>query len=154
MMKTGEVFELTTQIDDKIFQAEEAIRNLKSKYRRIHKMCPHELVFKYKDNYPKRMDYDGNYYCPACGKTIKCREEEQLFSTDFCDSRVIDLTNLSLFGSSRVLFNIKKTVRDNMDLFYDTDIKDEVLSCLMTEVLIDYESDYYDHSKVYAKRRD
>ena len=84
----------------------------------------------------------GKYYCPACGKTIMCYKNGQIKETDFKDSRVIPLTNLSLVGTPQLHNTIRNEVLDNMDFYYDYIIPDEELSSRMEEVLKNMQDDY------------
>ena len=85
-------------------------------------ICPHEIVFKYTDDHPRKTATDGSYFCPACGKTIRCYHKEQLSETPFNNSRIIPLTDLSLFGTSEVHHIIRNEVYNNMELYYNKDI--------------------------------
>ena len=101
-METRKIFEETGKIGNEIGRLREKIEHLNIKYLEMTKLCPHEIVFKYNDNHPRKMMIDGTYFCPACGKTIRCFGIDQIYDTPFKDSRIILLSNLSLLGTTEV----------------------------------------------------
>lgn len=141
-MKTKEVFEEKDKLEEEINKVQELLNRLNNKSNEITKLCQHEIVFKYKDNYPRKMAFDGNYFCPACGITIKCFNKEQIKESIFNNSRIIPITHLSLFGTKEVYKAIKKEVYDNYDLYYDYIIPEEELSYKMEEELRDKQLTY------------
>ena len=147
-MNTRETFEEKERLKVEIDKTKELLRALNNESLRIMDKCPHEIVFKYTDNYPRKMVTDGTYLCPACGKTIRCSHEDVLEKSDFKESRVIPLTNLSLFGSNEVCDAIEEEVRKNMDIYYDYIIPTEDLSSMMEAVLEDKQNRYEEPEKV------
>jgi hypothetical protein len=141
-MNTEEVFDRVDEVESEISEAEETVKRLKINRDRLMDLCNHDIVFKYKDNYPRMMVFDGNYYCPACGKTLKCTDKKQIWGSEFSESRIIPLTNLSLFGSKKVHRAIRQEVRSNMDYYYDYVIPEEDLAAKMELVLKDKEKRY------------
>ncbi len=151
MATTKEIFNRIDVIESEISEAQETIQRLNINRARVMDLCSHDIVFKYKDNYPKKAVFDGSYYCPACGKTLKCIDKKQLWGSEFSESRIIPLTNLSLFGSKKVHRAIREEVSSNMDYYYDYVIPEEELSTKMEKVLKDKEI-RYESPKVVLKK--
>ena len=63
---------------------------------------------------------------------------EQLQELIFKDSRIISLTNLSLFGTSEVRHFTRNVVYQNMELYYNPELDIEELSNRMEEILKDF----------------
>jgi len=141
-MNSKEIFEETGRIGNEISKLHKQLDKLNFKCLELMDSCPHEIVFKYKDNYPRKMLSDGNYFCPSCGKTIKCFSQDQLKQTVFEKSRVIPLTNLSLFGTPEVYHEIRNEVYDNYELYYDSKSNIKELSLRMEEILKDKQNIY------------
>ena len=140
-MKTSEIFKESYRIEDETFKIYRKIDDLKAEYLDNQDSCMHEIVFKYTDNHPRKLMIDGNYFCPACDKVISCVHEEDIEDTIFKDSRVIPLTNLSLYGTPHIHAIIKSEVYYNMSLYYNFDIAIEELANKMESKLMDYQSD-------------
>ena len=141
-METKKVFEETIELGEKLNELRNQLVQLNQKRNAIMNSCSHEIVFKYRDNYPRKMVSDGKYYCPACNKTIQLFHRDQINHTDFKHSRVIPLTNLSLTGSPQVYNAIRNEVMNNMDLYYDYVMPDDILSSSMEEALKDVQNGY------------
>lgn len=150
-METIQIFEETKNLKEEIKRLENELEKANQKINKIKKHCAHEIVFKYNDNYPKKMIIDGHYICPACGKNIKCFEKEQIKTTSFKDSRIIPLTNLSLIGNTETISTLISEVYNNIDIYYDYNIPTEQLSNLMETVLVDKQSKY-ENPKTLNKR--
>jgi hypothetical protein len=151
-MNTKDIFEETDKINDEISEYQSYIEKTRMKYTAVMNACSHEIVFKYTDNYPRRIKTDGTYFCPACGKSIKCFHKDELRNTVFNDSRIIPLTNLSLFGSVDLYQKIREEVYANLDLYYDYVIPTDVLSSKMESVLIDNQNRCDRPEKVLSKK--
>ena len=147
-METKKVFEETKTLEDKIMELRSLLAELNLKYKDVVEECHHEIVFKYNDNDPRKMIIDGNYYCPACGKLIKCLNKGDKNKSVFKYSRVIPLKELSLRSTKEVLEAIRTEVYNNMELYYDNDIKETTLSSKMEELLKDKQSEYQRTDKV------
>ena len=139
----------TKTIINEINNINEQINILKSKIEeknknrlQIMELCPHEIVFKYNDNFPRKMIIDGTYYCPACSKTIKCIDKNQIINTSFNNSKVIPLLNLSLIGNEDTYDTIKNEVYSNLDFYYSSDTTIDEMSLKMEEVLKDKQNIY------------
>ncbi len=141
-MKTKKVFEEVSRLGKELKIEEEKIEMINSKLLRLTCECQHEIIFKYRDNHPRKLMVDGNYYCPACGRTIMCIRKEQLRDTCFSESRIIPLTNLSLFGTKDTLSTIKEEVLGNFDFYYDKNKSKEELSSKMESILKEKENRY------------
>ena len=152
-MDTKRVFEETGRLGNEIGRLHKQLDNINMKILGLMEECPHEIVFKYMDNHPRMLMIDGTYFCPACGKSIKCIKKEQLQESSFKDSRVIPLTNLSLFGTSEVHHTIRNEVYENMDLYYDSEADIDELSSRMEELLKDKEQRYESPAKALRKIR-
>lgn len=150
-MDTIKVFKKINDLKNEIAMAKELLVNLNSKYADIMEECPHEIVFKYIDNFPRKMPIYGSYFCPCCGKNIKCFDKEQIIETVFSNSRVIPLNNLSLLGSPEIYDIIREEVYNNIDFYYDYVIPTEELSLKMEELLIDKQIKYEADEKTLRK---
>ena len=103
LLKLQKLFEITETQSINLDQneIESQLKDIDERSVVMRALCPHELVFRYTDKHPRMLIIDGNYYCPACGKTIRCMEEG-LPNTRFNNSRVISLPNLTLLGTKKV----------------------------------------------------
>ena len=152
-METKKVFEETGKLGNEIGKLHKQLDNVNMKILGLMEECPHEIVFKYTDNHPRMFMIDGTYFCPACGKSIRCIQSAQLKESQFKDSRVIPLTNLSLIGTGEVHHTIRNEVYQNMNLYYDTETSIEELSSKMEELLKDKEQRYESSTKILRKRK-
>lgn len=152
-METKKVFEETGKLGNEINMIKKQLEKVNKQCFEMMELCPHEIVFKYTDNYPKMLMTDGTYFCPACGKSIKCRSAEDIKDSAFKNSRVIPLNNLSLFGTSEVYHAIRNEVYQNMKLYYNLDIPIEKLSSRMEELLKNKEQRYENPVKMLRKRK-
>ncbi len=152
-METRKIFEETGKIGNEIGRLREKIEDLNTKYLEMTELCPHEIVFKYNDNHPRKMMIDGTYFCPACGKTIRCFGINQIYDTPFKDSRIILLSNLSLLGTPEVHQIMRNEVYDNMDVYYDSIIPIQELSSKMENILTDKQCEYKSSEKVFKRIR-
>ena len=152
-MDTKKIFEETGKIGNEIGRLREKIENLNMKYLAMTELCPHEIVFKYNDNHPRKKVFDGTYFCPACGKIIKCFGIDMIYDTQFKDSRIIPLTNLSLLGTPENHHIIRNEVYDNIDLYYDPVISIQELSSKMENLLKDMQYEYVSPEKAFVKKR-
>lgn len=150
-MNTRNAFYGTEELEERIKEQERQLQKLYKQLQEVKEKCPHEIVFKYMDNHPRKMYIDGHYYCPACEKTIKCNKEEDRLSTPFKASRVISLTNLSLEGSKEVYSIIRNEVYEHMDIYYNPNMCDELLSLRMESLLEEEQVDYNDPKKILEK---
>ena len=152
-METRKIFEETGKIGIEIGRLREKIEDLNIKYLEMTELCPHEIVFKYNDNHLRKMMIDGTYFCPACGKTIRCFGIDQIYDTPFKDSRIILLSNLSLLGTPEVHRIMRNEVYDNMDTYYDSIVSAQELSSKMENILKDKQYEYENPEKVLKKTR-
>jgi hypothetical protein len=150
-MNTKEAFYKSALLGEKIKEEEKKVRLLVDQMEEIMNDCPHEIVFKYTDNHPRKMCIDGKYFCPACAKTIQCIHEEDRLETPFKNSRVIPLTNLSLEGSKEVYFTIRNEVFEHMKFYYNPNNCDEALILRMESLLEDKQTDYSNPAKLLEK---
>jgi len=118
-MDTRKVIEETGKLGNEIYRLRKQLEKVNKQCLEMMEICPHEIVFKYNDNHPRMLMIDRTYFCPECGKSIKCIKSDQLKETPFKESQIIPLTNLSLFGTSDVYHAIRNEVYENMDLYYD-----------------------------------
>lgn len=152
-METRKIFEETGKIGNEIGRLREKIEDLNTKYLEMTELCPHEIVFKYNDNHPRKMMIDGTYFCPACGKVIKCFGIDQIYDTQFKDSRIIPLSNLSLLGTPEVHRMMRNEVYENMDTYYDSIFSVQELSSKMEDILKDKQYEYENPEKVFKKTK-
>ena len=151
-METKTIFEEAKKLDNEINNLKKQLEKNNNKYLEMMELCPHEIVFKYNDNYPKKLIIDGSYFCPACGKTVKCIQEDEIQNTVFKDSRIIPLPNLSLFGTINLYHTIRSEVYQNLNLYYHSDLSNEELSSRMEELLKSQEMKYEKSNKILRKR--
>ena len=150
-MDTNEVIEKTNEIEEEKIELRNKIKKINAIYSSIVSNCPHELVFKFNDNHPRKMVIDGNYYCPACGKIIECIAKYQYSETEFRNSKIIDLYNLSLVANAKTLTKIREEVINNKDFYYNCRDLVEVKN-RMEDKLYDYQSSYKKERKELLKR--
>ena len=117
-------------------------------------LCPHELVFKFSDNHPRKALNDASYFCPSCGKAIVFIQEKQLKETEFKTSKIISLTNLSLIGTNDVFSAIRNEVYNNIDLYYNSNVLKEELINKMESLLEDKQSKYKSPELILRKTKD
>ena len=151
-METRKIFEETGKIGNEIGRLREKIEDLNIKYLEMTELCLHEIVFKYNDNHPRKMVIDGTYFCPACGKAIKCFGIDQIYDTPFKDSRIIPLSNLSLLGTPEVHRMMRNEVYENMDTYYDSIVSIQELSSKMEDILKYKQYEYENPEKVFKKK--
>lgn len=152
-MDTKKVFEETGRLGNEIHRLGKQLEKINKQCYEMMELCPHDIVFKYSDNYSRMLMIDGTYYCPACGKTIECMQKAQLQESVFNDSRVIPLTNLSLFGTSEIHYIIRNEVYKKMELYYNPKMEIVELSDRMEELLKDKEQKYDNYTKTLRKRK-
>ena len=152
-MNTKEVFEETGRLGNELNKEREKIMQINRRILMVADKCHHEIVFKYTDDHPRKISVDESYFCPACGKTIKCYKKNQINETVFKESRIIPLTNLSLVGSSEVYQNIRLEVYYNIDYYYDKTISTEELSLCMEKKLVDLQTKYERPEKALKKQK-
>ena len=152
-METKKVFEETGKLGYEIHKLGKQLEKVNIQCFKMMELCPHEIVFKYTDKQSKMLSIDGKYFCPACGYTIKCIQKEQIKKSEFKDSRIIPLTNLSLLGTSEDYHSIRNEVYQNMELYYNPEIDIETLSNKMEEILKNKEMRYKKLTKTLNKRK-
>ena len=147
-MKTIQVFEQSRDIEKEKIKLKEKINKLNFELLKLENECPHEIVFKYNDNHPRKMVIDGKYYCPACGKNIEFVSNNQYLNSCFKNSKIISLTDLSLVGDTKTLLKIKEEVLNNLDFYYKCKDMYELRN-RMEHKLKDYQYDYNKKSKIF-----
>ncbi len=152
-MDTKKIFDETSRIGSEAAIERRKLEHLNKEWLRLISICPHEIVFKYMDNHPYKALIDGSYFCPACGKILDHLTVKQFNESDFHNSRVIPLTDLSLLGTKEVFQSIRKEVFDNMELYYNPENSIEELSLKMEDVLRDQQYDYYQDVALSLRRR-
>ena len=146
-MKTIQVIEQSKEIEKEKEKLKEKLKKLNSQLSILGEECPHEIVFKYNDNQPRKMVIDGNYYCPACSKNIEFIFKNQYLTSCFKDSKIISLTDISLVGDTKTLLKIKEEVLNNMDFYYKCNDLIEIRN-RMEHKLKDYVYDYSKKNKI------
>jgi predicted translin family RNA/ssDNA-binding protein len=152
-METKKVFELKERIDQDLIDNEKKREELDNLSREVMNHCAHELVFKYNDNYERKMIVYGNYYCPACGKIIRVFLKNQIEETAFRSSRVISLDRIYLSGTKEAIDAIRREVIDNVDLYYNPNNSSEELARRMESKLVNYQCDSKYTSRVLSRRK-
>ena len=150
-MTTEEIFDSVGKLSNEIIRLHKEIDGLNKKIQEVTALCPHDIVFKYNNYHPKLMPIEGEYFCPACGKTIRCYKKNQLKESIYANSRIIPIKHLSLLGTSEVHFIIQNEVFNNMNIYYDKNLETEVLSLRMEELLKDHQYEYKSPAKVLKK---
>ena len=150
-MDTKKVFEETGKIGHEIVRIHYLLDELNQEYLKMMEICPHEIVFKYCDDFPRKMNFDGYYFCPACGKTIKCFDKSQVKESSFKTSKIIPLTNLSIIGSKEVYKLIRNEIYNNMDFYYNPDVSIEEIRIKMEDILNDKQSKFNNYAKIFKK---
>ena len=150
-MSTKKIFEETGRLGNKIREEKKIIDKLHNDCLKMMEICSHELVFKYINKHPRKMIIDGYYFCPACGKNIRCIDNEMLNKSVFSKSRIIDLTNLSLEGNKDVFSSIRKEVYTNIDYYYDKEIDEDTIASTMEKILFDKQTTYKSYTMVNSK---
>ena len=147
-MNSKEIFIETGKLGNEINELHKRIDNINARCGQLIEICPHDIVVKYKDDHPRKMPIEGNYFCPACGSTIRCYKKGDISETAFNSSRVINLHNLSLMGSRDLYRAIRNHVFDNFDKYYNPSIPTRELQEDLEEALVSYEIRYENPVKV------
>ena len=134
-MDKKEVFKKTSDLSIDIRKKREELNELVEKIGDIQDKCDHSLSFKLNNDTPRMLVIDGFYYCPACGKKEEIIDREDLRYSCFKDSKVVDLTELSLLPNDTVLGEIRHEVYNNLDFYYGADTPDEELKTMMVETM-------------------
>lgn len=150
-MNIRKYFEETTKKENELLEARQKLEQITSIYHDLRGICTHNIVFKYKSNYPHENKIDGDYYCPACRLVYECAKEGQILQTKFSHSRVIPIMNLSLRNGKNVQDAIRKEVYENIELYYNPDIPVDELSSKMEDAIKEQHFDYLNPNKVYKK---
>lgn len=150
-MDLKKYYDETSRIANEMKQTREKLEGLIDEYSEIRKICTHDIVFKYKDNYPRQDEIDGNYFCPACKLVIECAKKGQIEQTKFGRARIIPLLNLSLRNGSNVHNAIRQEVYSNLDYYYNPNSEIEEMSEKMEGVLLEHHFDYLNPNKVLKK---
>ncbi len=136
------IFEETERLEKELIEEQKKLEQLDKKLLELTNICPHEVVFCYSDNHPRKMNIYGKYFCPACGKIVICTSYNQVRKTDFKNSRIISL-KLLLRGTEKTLTLLRNEVYNNLDLYYNPNINEDFLSGKMEDVLKSEEYNYY-----------
>ena len=150
-MDLKKYYDETSRITNEMKQTREKLDGLIDEYSEIRKICTHDIVFKYKDNYPSQDKIDGNYFCPACKLVIECAEKGQIEQTKFGRARIIPLLNLSLRNGNNVQNAIREEVYSNLDMYYNSKVSTEALSSKMEDAIAEHHFDYLNPNKVLRK---
>ena len=150
-MNIKNYFDETTKVENELIEANKKLEQISSTYHDLRGICTHRIIFKYKTNFPRENQIDGDYYCPACRLVIECARPEHLTQTKFRESRVIPLLNLSLRNGRNVQDAIREEVYNNLELYYNPDVPIDELSTKMEGILQEHHYDCLSPSKVYKK---
>ena len=146
-MNYQESFQKRGEIDSKKIKLLKEIEGLNQEQKLLFQECKHEIVFQLHDNFPRKKATNVTYFCPACGLI-----QNSFHVNTFQNSRIISLSHLSLIGTIEVLQKIREEVFQNMDFYYRSNMKKEILSEKMEEVLFPYQKSYtVDKIKKYTK---
>ena len=153
-IKTKDIFAQSEQLQEKKWELEKLKRAIKQQQAEMEYACPHEIVFKFNNNRPRKKPIDGYYYCPACGKKLLFYTAEAFQYSVFKESQVIPL-NLSLNNDEETLNAISWEVSKNADLYYSSILTTEEMSARMEAKIADEEYDYnkpLEYRKKYSRR--
>ena len=143
-MESKKVFDETERLKNEITKEKEKLNKLLKLNLEMMNLCNHEIVFKFRNNHPSKAPIDASYFCPACGKKLLLFKKNNFKELEFKNSKVVSLTNLSLFGTSEVFDIIRNEVYNNIDLYYNNNISTEELAnrmeALLKEKQIKYKS--------------
>ena len=138
-------------IENQMFETRKKLEELIDLYSDTRKKCTHDIIFKFKDNYPRKQPIDGCYYCPSCRLVIECAAKGQIEQTKFKNARMIPLLILSLRNGSNVHNAIRQEVYSNLDYYYNPNSEIEEMSEKMEGVLLEHHFDYLNPNKVLKK---
>ncbi len=136
-MDSKKILEETIKLKNEAKELQKRIYDINTRYLEIANFCPHEIVFKFYDDRPRKKLIDGNYFCPACGKMLQIIDKEHLKRTPFCNSRVIPLNDIYLREYSDELLLVRDEVFNNADIYYNKEITCDELSEKMENALKD-----------------
>jgi hypothetical protein len=149
-METKDVFEKSSEYGNKIKQLRKEMEDYAKKCTELWNECNHEIVFKYNNDHPRMMIIDGDYFCPACGQTIECIHSVDIIKSPFKNSKIIQLSNLSLYTSKELYSDIRGEVYFNYDFYYNPETDVDDMQNKMENVLMKYDSPY-DVKRLYKK---
>ncbi len=140
-MEEREILEKSIELDNKTEKIKKEIEKINIEYRGLKDSCKHKIVFRLKDNHPRKVNIDGTYFCPACGQNIEFFFKNEYKYSCFKDSKVVLLDNLSLICDRNTLLKIKNEVLNNYDFYYNCKEINE-LRVRMEDVLKDSQNVY------------
>lgn len=133
-MDTKKVIEINDNIRKVRDKEIEYLKSISEYMQEIMLECPHELVVKIHNNHPRKMLIDGSYYCPACDMMLfNFSSYRKLAETQFKDSKVLDLVELSLLCDKDTLDTIKAEVLKNYDAYLNGCDLDDLKELLKTK---------------------
>ena len=150
-MDNKEIYDSLINLEEEIDNCNEDLKELYQKRKELMNSCNHDIVFKYRDNRPRKLRIDGNYYCPICGKIIELFNKDDIKKSIFKESRVIPLPHFSLNSNNETLSTIRENVINNMDFYYNSQNTTKDLSDKMELALEKYKYDYKPYIKELKK---
>lgn len=138
-MLTKDIFEKSFRLDNEMEKAQEKIGEIDLERLKVMSLCPHEIVVKYSNNKHKKIFIDECYFCPACGKYLRCFSKNQIKESPFKNSRVIYLNSISLLEIEKIFHIIRNEMYSNIDFYYNPNIDIQELSKTMEELLNNHE---------------
>ena len=147
-MNTNQIIKKSVELEKEKNRLKEKLQKINIDCNKLMEECPHELVFKYNDNHPRKMIIDGNYYCPICSKNIELIFKNQYLDTCFKDSKIVYLDGLSLVGDTKTLLKIKQEVLNNIDFYYNSKDINEIRN-KMEDALKDCQYNYRVKRKIF-----
>ena len=118
-MNTEQIIIESNNIENELMELNNRIKKLNTKSENLQKECPHEIVFKYKDNHPRKINMEGIYICPACGKKFEYAFKNQYLTDCFRNSLIIPLMDVLLIDDASVLKKIREDVLKNTNFYYN-----------------------------------
>lgn len=139
-MFTEDVFSKRWELESEKEQLKQKMKKLDYQHKELIELCSHEIVVEFKDNHPRKMRIRNNYFCPACGMLITSDMKNQIEYSLINNSRIIDLTELSLKPNYEILSSIERFIF--VYLYSSTSINIDTLERLLKEELRQYDYDY------------
>ena len=100
--------------------------------------CSHKIVLAFDDYMPHKIGRIIECFCPACGKREDIYPSHEIEKSSFKNSKLIDLTKLSISTFNEYFFNIMEHIFSNYEICYNDDISENeiaktILSLVETE---------------------
>ena len=129
-MDTKTVIEINNNIRNAKKKQLDYLKEMIDYSKKIMRECDHELVVRMRFG-PKRKVLNDSYYCPACDYYLETVCDPDM--TPLKNSKIIDLTCLSLDYNPELFDTIKYEIIDNFDRYNDGLDYEYIKALLMEE---------------------